>query len=89
MDGSEKMRRVQICGAAVVYATKKLLYPTIFLPILWAGYERRCSMYLKEYPGAKKEADAMVKQIVKENKVEKIRIATVIRMYRDFGLTVF
>lgn len=89
VDGTEKMRRIQICCAAVVYATKKLLYPTIFLPILWAGYERRCEMYLKEYPGAKKEADAMVKQIVKENKTKKIHISTVVKMYRNFGLTVF
>ena len=89
VDGSERMRRVQICGAAVVYATKKMLYPTIFRPLLWAGYARRCGIYLKEYPGAKKEANVMVRQIVKENKAKKIRIATVIRMYKDFGLTVF
>lgn len=89
VDGSEKMRRVQICGAAVVYATKKMLYPTVFKPLLWAGYARRCRMYLREYPGAKQEANAMVRQIVKENKTKKIRISTVIRMYKDFGLTVF
>lgn len=89
VDGTERMRKIQICCAAVVYATKKLLYPVMFYPILWAGYMRRCNMYLKEYPGAKEEADAMVRQIVRENPCSKVRISTVIKMYRTFGMTVF
>ena len=72
-----------------MYATKKLLYPLIFHPILKLGYNRRCKQYLSPYPGAKKESDEIVKQLVKTNKVKKIKTTTVIRMYRDFGLTVF
>lgn len=89
VDGTDRMRKVQICGAAVVYATKRILYPWVFHPILWAGYTKRCSMYLKEYPGAKKEADQMAKTIICENKWKKIRFRTVINMYRNFGMTVF
>lgn len=89
VDGTDRMRGVQIACAAVVYATKKILYPAVFHPILWAGYTKRCSMYLKEYPGAKKEADQMVRAIVRDNKWKKVRCKTVINMYRNFGMTVF
>ena len=89
VDGTERMRNVLIKGAANVYATKKLLYPIVFHPILKLGYLRRCQQYLSPYPSAKKESDAIVKQLVKTNKVKKIKIVTVIHMYRDFGLTVF
>lgn len=89
VEGSERMRRIQICCAAVVYATKKLLYPSVFHPVLWLGYTRRCQMYLKEYPGAKKEADAMARQIIQENPCKKVQPATVMKMYRLFGMTVF
>ena len=89
IDGTTHMRKIIICGVAVVYATKKLLYPRIFHPILWLGYARRCQLHLKQYPGAKQEADAMVRQIIRENPCKKVRITTVIKMYRKFGMTVF
>lgn len=89
VDGTERMKNILIKCVANVYATKKLLYPFIYYPILKLGYERRCKQYLSTYPGAKKESDESVKQLVKINKVKKIKMSTVIRMYRDFGLTVF
>lgn len=89
LDGTDRMRNIQIRCAAVVYATKKILYPAVFLPVLWAGYTKRCRMYLSEYPGAKKEADAMVREICRANKSKKVRVKTVLNMYKTFGLTVF
>ena len=80
---------VNIRGCAVPYATKKLLYPKIFLPILWIGYNRRCKKYLKVYINAKKKTNLMVKEITKNNKCKKIKIKTVINMFKEFGLTVF
>lgn len=89
VDGTKRMRNIQIRAAAVPYATKKILYPLIFHPILWLGYRKRCKKYLTEYKGAKKEATAMAKGIIKDNKSKRIRIKTVIKMYKEFGLTVF
>lgn len=89
VDGTARMRNIQVRNVAVVYATKKLLYPVIFSPLLWAAYQKRCHMYLREYAGAKKEANAMVRRLCRENKTRKIRVRTVIDMYRTFGLTVF
>lgn len=87
--GTDDMRYVLIRDIAVAHATKRILYPSLFGPLLWLGYMRRCSLYLKDYKGAVKEADRLVKKIKKENKSEKIRIGTVIRMYKQFGLTTF
>ena len=89
VDGSSDMRDVQIRYVAIIYATKKVLYPLIFLPILYLGYKKRSKMYLSIYPGAAKDAKKMVKEIVKENKCKKIRIMSVIKMFKTFGMTTF
>jgi hypothetical protein len=89
VDGTKEMREIQIKGVAIIYATKKLLYPIIFRPIIYMGYKKRSQMYLSMYPGAKKDARNMVKEIVKENKCKKIRIMSVIKMFKTFGMTVF
>lgn len=86
--GTSNEEYVFICCIAVCYATKKILYPTVFLPILWAGYLRRCKKHLSIYPGAKKRADKMVKEILKNNKSDKVSVSCVLRMVREFGLTV-
>ncbi len=89
VDGSDYMRDVLIRGTAVVYATKKILYPIFFHPILYIGYKKRCSKYLKKYEGSQKLADKMVKEIVDKYKIKKVRFSTVIKMYKLFGMTVF
>lgn len=85
--GTASKEYVESCGCAVRYATKRLLYPTIFLPILWAAYEARCKKYLSQYPGAKQKTDALVKTIMKKHKVKKIAITHVIKLVKEFGLT--
>lgn len=85
--GTASQEYVESCGCAVRYATKRMLYPVIFLPLLWAGYERRCQKYLSQYPGAKKKTDALVKEIMRSNKTKKISIMCVIKLVKEFGLT--
>ena len=89
VDGTEKMKDILVKAVSNVYATKKLLYPVIFYPILYLGYKRRCKKHLSAYLGAKIEAKETVRNIIKNNKVKKIKLSTVIKMYRDFGMTVF
>lgn len=89
VDGSSDMRDVQIRYVAIIYATKKLLYPMIFQPILYLGYKKRSKMYLSMYPGATKDARKMVREIIKENKCKKIRVMSVIKMFKTFGMTAF
>lgn len=87
--GSESMEKIQVCGCAVTYATKKLLYPIIFHPLLYAAYRVRCHKFLRPYRGAVRRSDRMVREIVRENPCGRVRASTVIRMYREFGATVF
>lgn len=89
VDNSDTMRKIQIRCAATVYATKLVLYPAVFKPILFLGYKTRCKKYLTAYPGAQKESDDMVAEIVKNNREPKVKIKTVIGMFKDFGMTVF
>ncbi len=89
IDGTADMEYVLCCGTAVTYATKLILYPSLFRPVLDLAYHKRCKMYLKKYNGAIEKCNKMVKEIVKNNCHKKIRVATVIKMYKNFGLTVF
>ncbi len=87
--GTDEMRGIRIKEVAIVYATKKILYPLVFQPILYLGYKKRSKMYLSMYPGATKDARKMVREIVRENKCKKIHIISVIKMFKIFGMTVF
>ena len=90
VDGSENMKNVLINGTANIYATKRILYPLVVRPLLWAGYMVRCLKYLRSYPGAITAANKAVKQLVRENKgIKKIKIKTVIKLYKLYGLSAF
>lgn len=88
-DGSERIKKIQIAYAAVGYATKKLLYPRLFSPILWGCHLMRCAKYLWPYKGAQKEANIMVRKLIRENPMPKVKIGTVLYMFKMFGMTVF
>lgn len=87
---NEKNYWLLIKEVALPYAIKKMMYPRIFLPILFLAYVRRSHKYLNAIPNAKKEA----KQIISETLVQypidhRIKIRTVIKMFKDFGLSIF
>ncbi len=87
--GTEDMERVLCCGLSVAHATKLILYPTVFRPILALAHRRRIRKHLKNYPGAEKKCAEMVKAIIRENRAPKVKASTVIKLYRNFGLTTF
>lgn len=87
--GTSDQEYVESCGCAVRYATKHILYPSVFAPVLWLGYICRYRKHLKQYPGAKKKTDALVKEILRNNSSKKISISSVIKCALEFGLTVF
>ena len=90
VDGTENMKNVLINITANVYATKRILYPLVVRPLLWAGYMARCLKYLRPYNGAIAAANKAVKKLVKENKgSKKIKFKTVIRFLKQYGLSAF
>lgn len=90
VDGSENMKNVLINGTANVYATKRILYPLVVRPLLWAGYMARALKYLRPYNGAITEANKKVKKLVKDNKgIKKVRAKTLIKFLKQYGLSAF
>lgn len=85
----EENIKILINDCATVYALKKMLYPCVFGLILKLAYYRRCNMYLKD-KNSKRKANKLVKDIVKEyHGLKKIKIKTVIKEYKKFGIAVF
>ena len=75
---------------AIPYAIKKMMYPIIFRPILYFGYKKRCKKHLGKIKGLKKRANQFVKETIRNYKIDyKIKAKTVIKMYKDFGISVF
>lgn len=87
--GTDSMEQTMSCGFAVAYATKMILYPEVFKPLLWAAYAMRCWKYLRKYKGAYTRTNLKVKEVLNNNRSSKIKISTVIHFYKEFGLTVF
>ena len=87
---SEESIKNTIIDCSTSYALKKLIYPKIFGLLLKLAYSKRCKLYLSEYDDAKKQADKLVKEIFREYKgLKKIKIKTVVKEYKKFGITVF
>ena len=84
----EENVHILINECATAYALKKMMYPKIFFPVLKMAYLKRCKMYLNK--DGKKQADKLVKDIIKEYKgLKKIKVKTVIEEFKKFGLAVF
>jgi glycosyltransferase involved in cell wall biosynthesis len=89
IDGTENKEYVLRCEIAVSYATKKIMYPVLFRPLLFCLYFIRCQKYLKKYKGSIKKCNQMVKEIIKNNQSKKMSFSKVISLFKKFGLTVF
>ena len=86
----EKNHALLINECAVPYAIKKMMYPAVFAPLLWLAYCKRVKKHLSGVPEGKKKSDILVHETVKKNRISsRIRASTVIRMYREFGVSIF
>ena len=87
---SEENVKILINECATAYALKKMIYPRMFGLLLKFAYSKRCKLYLSKHDGAKKTSDKLVKDIISEYRgLKKIKIKTVIREYKKFGISVF
>ena len=86
--GSDTNEKISQQCIAVGYATRLIIYPCIFKPILKLAYHRRRTLHLSS-EDSKNKCDEIVMDLIKYNKHTKIGIRTVIKLYKEFGLTVF
>ncbi len=81
--------RLNMQGISNIYGIKKMLYPTVFLPVLYMVFLLR----IKRNGIKDKKLIAEFKQkrnkFCKEQCLDKIKIKTVIKAYKQFGMTVF
>lgn len=78
-----------VSECAFPYSIKKMMYPLVFRPILYVAFKKRCSKYLKD-KALKKQAKDLVREAIKIYKIDyKLKVTTVIKLYKEFGMGVF
>ena len=86
---NEDKERTNLQCISNIYMIKKVCYPRICAPILYAAYKQRLKKNGVSSKELLNEFKLKRKQFYKENRVKRIRISTVVRSYKEFGLTVF
>lgn len=81
--------RLNLQSISNTYAIKSILYPRVLLPVLHLAYTRRLKKHNITDKAQIREFKLRRREFCKENRTKKIKISTVIRAYREFGLTVF
>lgn len=86
----KKNHSLLIKEIALPYAIKKMMYPKLVAPVLFLAYVRRRCKHLKSIPNASKEVRRFVREMIEQYPINcRIKIRTVIKMFRDFGLSAF
>lgn len=86
----EKNHALLIKGIAIPYAIKKMMYPRIFLPMLFLAYTCRFHKYLNAIPNARKLGEKIIREMLVQYPVDhRIKFRTVIKIIKDFGLSTF
>ncbi len=86
----EKNQSLLINGIAAQYAIMKMMYPKIFHVLLWTATEVRIFRTLKCVKDKRKKFKHEVKEIIENYYIsDKIKIKTVFKMIKMFGLSAF
>lgn len=72
-----------------VYAIKKICYPVLFAPIVYFAYKKRLKKHSITDKALLNEMKLKRKDLYKKNKTKKVKVSTVIKSYKEFGLKVF
>lgn len=89
--GRKIHRKIVANEAATKYATKILLYPRIFKPLLFIAYVCRCYKHSRNYnyKDLYKKSNKLARTLIKNNKMKKLRIYTVLEIIKDYGIKAF
>lgn len=86
----ERNHALFINECAIQYSIKKMMYPRIFLPLLFLAYKMRCKKYLSDIDDGYKKANKIVKCTIKQYFIDyRISTKTVLCLWRDFGFSIF
>lgn len=86
----EKNHALLANECAVPYAIKKMMYPGVFQPLVFLAYTARVHKYLGKYPQAAKKCRQLVGETMEKYKLDqRIKVKTVVKMCKDFGLAIF
>ena len=80
---------LNMCGAGNLYAIRKLQYPWVFLPLLYAAYRLRIHRYRLQDKSLIKTYRKKNREFCKTHSLRKIKIKTVLKSFREFGATTF
>ena len=81
--------RMNVQCISNIYMIKKVCYPRIFAPLLYMAFRQRLKNHGVRSRELLDEFKAKRKKFYGDTKVKRIKIGTVIRSYKEFGLTVF
>ena len=86
----EKNHTLFINECVLQYAIKSAIYPKMVKPILYMAYKARCWRHLKHVPNWKQRTNNLLSQ-AKDNakSLQRIRLRTVIELYKKFGNAIF
>ena len=86
----EKNHALLVKGIALPCAIKKMMYPLLVRPLLTLANNRRIKKYMSEVPNAARRVKAAEKAFCAEYPIkERIKLSTVLRMFKDFKLSIF
>lgn len=86
----EKNHTLFINECVLQYVIKSAIYPKMVKPILYMAYKARCWRHLKHVPNWKQRTNDLLSQ-TKDNakSLQRIRLRTVIELYKKFGNAIF
>lgn len=80
---------MNMCGAANLYAIRKLQYPWVFLPLLYMAYRLRIHRYRLKDKRWIKIYRKKNREFCKAHSLKKVKIRTVLKSVCEFGATTF
>ena len=87
---NEENHNLLIKDIALPYAIKKMMYPRCILPFLKIAKQKRMKKYLHNIENAEDKVLSIVDSFTKEYPIqEKLKLSTIVRMFFDFGVSIF
>lgn len=86
--GGDK-ERLNMQGISNIYAIKRLIYPSVFAPVLYAAYKKRLKNSGITDRALIGEFTEKRKEFMSRHRMKRVALGTVVRAYAEFGLSVF